>query len=168
MTEIRSADYFMNVGNSILNSIVAALQCYNLEVPDRTFVGFDRPPQDCCPELVGWITNVRIYDGTFPDSRQFSELTSVWGYAFDFTVRIGRCYIDVDEKGQPLDAETVADFTSYLYQDATAIFVGWLAQWKAGEVDELGACTPVNVSSMQSYRDGGCAGWEFTITVGTF
>jgi hypothetical protein len=168
MTEFRSPDYFMNVGNSMLASLVAALQCHGIDVPDRTFVGFNRPPQDCCPELVGWFGNIRTWDGDFPDSRLSGDLKCVWGYAFDFTVRIGRCYVDIDQEGNPIDAETLASWNAHLYADISALYTGWLAQWKAGAVTELSNYELVTIGTAQPYNDGGCAGWEFTITVGTF
>lgn len=168
ITQIRSVDFFMNVGNSILAGAVAALECYEIDVPERAFVGFDEPPQDCCPELVCWLGNVRLWDGDFPDTRLTTDLKMHFGYAVDCTVRIGRCYIDVDEHGNPIDADTLSDWTSAIYADATALYVGMLHQWQAGAITELSACDLLTVGALTQYNDGGCAGHQFTITVGVF
>lgn len=168
VTPLGNPDFFLNVAASILASAADALECNGLSVPPRLYVGFDNPPQDCCPELVAWVTNVRTWDGDFPDVRQSGNLRMSWGYAFDVTLRIGRCYVDVGEDGEPLDAATLQDFSAQLYRDASALYMGWLFQWQAGNVTELQACDLVNVGAMLPYSEGGCAGQEFTITVGVF
>lgn len=167
VTPTRSAQFFLSVATSILESCADALRCYSLDVPERFYVGFDRPPQDCCPELVAWVGNVRTWDGDFPDTRRSGNIQCVVGYAFDVTIRIGRCYVDYTDEG-PLDVETLMDFTAPLYADATALYVGWIGQWKAGNVTELSACDLVTVGAMTQYHEGGCAGHEFVITVGAF
>lgn len=168
VTAIGNAQFFMNVGQSILDSAADALTCYDIDVPERLFVGFDEPPQDCCPELVLWLGNVRLWDGDFPETRTTTNLQHHWGYAFDVTVRIGRCYVDVDDQGNPIDPDVLADWNQALYADGTALFVGWLSQWRAGNVSELSACDLLTVGTMTQYNEGGCAGHQFTITVGTF
>lgn len=167
-TPTRSKDFFINVGTSILESTVDALQCYGLTVPSRVYVGFDRPPQDCCPELTGWLSNVRMWNGQFPDANQVSSIPCVWGYSFDFTIRIGRCYWDLDEKGHTLTNEEMQSKNGEMYSDASALYMGWLAQWRAGNVSELSQCDLITTGTMQPYRQGDCAGWEFTVTVGVF
>lgn len=166
VTKTLDVEFFMNVGQSILDSAIAALECYELDVPARAFVGFDEPPQDCCPELVVWLGNVRTWDGDFPETRLSTNLQMHWGYAFDVTVRIGRCYVDVNEDGTPIDALILADWNQALYADATALYFGWLHQWSAEQVSELDKCDLVNVGTLSQYNDGGCAGHQFTISVG--
>lgn len=168
VTQTKDVQFFMNVGQSILDSAVDALECYGLDVPERVFVGFDDPPQDCCPELVVWLGNLRVWDGDFPDSRATTDLRHHWGYAFDATIRIGRCYVDVDEQGNPIDADVLADWNQALYADATALYMGWLGQWIAGNVSELVSCDLITPGPLTQYNDGGCAGHQFTVTVGMF
>lgn len=152
----------MNVGQSVLEGLKDALNCLGIEVPSRCYVGFDRPPQDCCPELVVWVGNIRTYTADFPEER---SLKYGWGYAFDVNVRIGRCYVDMDDDG-PLEPEIIEDWTRALYQDAVAVYHGFLNQWSAGNIEELADCTAVvGVDHMGQYREGGCAGHEFIIKV---
>lgn len=165
ITPIADLDFFLNVAKSVLTSAAAALECNNLDVPDRFFVGFDRPPQDCCPELVAWLGNIRTWDGDFPDTRRQGNLLCGNGYSFDITIRIGRCFIDYTNQG-PMDAGDIEDLSSPLYRDAVALYFGWIAQWRAGNVSELTQCDLVNAGPMTQYHEGGCAGHEFTITVG--
>jgi hypothetical protein len=167
-TPFSNTGYFLNLGKSILDSLADALECNGLDVPGRVFVGFERPPQDLCPELVVWIGNIRTWDGDFPDTRSSGRLLCSNGYAFDVSVRIGRCYIDMDEDGQPLDGETLQDWAGELYRDVTALYMGWINQWRAGNVTELSMYDLVTVGACTQYNSGGCAGHEFTITVGTF
>lgn len=164
-TSFADLDFFKNIATSILESAAASLTCNDLEVPARMFVGFDRPPQDCCPELVAWLGNIRTNDIDFPDARRAGNLQCFNGYAFDVTIRIGRCFIDFLNSG-PMDGGDIEDLASPLYQDASALYFGWIAQWRAGNVTELTMCDLVNVGNMTGYAEGGCAGWEFTITVG--
>lgn len=165
VTRTRDPLFFMNVGQSILDSAVDALECYELDVPDRLFVGFDEPPQDCCPELICWLGDVRTWDGNLTGN---GNLQQHIGYQFDCTIRIGRCYVDVDEKGEPIDSAILADWNQLLYADMTALYIGWVGQWQAGNVTELSNCDVVSLGTMTQYNEGGCAGSQFTITVGVF
>jgi hypothetical protein len=113
-----------------------------------------------------WIDNIRTWDGDFPDSRSNTRLLCTNAYAFDATIRIGRCYIDFLETG-PMPQDEIQDQAAELYKDATALYMGWVAQWRAGNVDELNDYEAVTVGSLTAYNQGGCAGWEFTVTVGT-
>lgn len=170
LTPLADTNVFLNLGRSILDSVAAVLACNSINVPARKYVGFDRPPQDCCPELVAWLSNIRTWDSTPMDGHQFNELTCVNGWAFDTTIRIGRCYIDIDiGAGGAFKPMAVADLelaAAPLYKDAAAMYFGWITSWRAGNVTELSHCDAVHVGPMSAYHEGGCAGWEFTITVG--
>lgn len=167
ITPVSNVGFFTNVGKSVLKSAADALECHGLDVPSRLFVGFDRPPQDCCPELVLWIGNIRPWDGDFPDTRSNGRLLCSNAYSFDATIRIGRCYVDIGQNGETLDEQTLEDFSTEMYKDATALYMGWVSQWRAGNVDELDNYEAVTVGPLTSYNQGGCGGWEFTITIGT-
>lgn len=164
VTPTRNVSFFMNVGQSILDSAVDALECYGIDVPTRTFVGFDDPPQDCCPELICWLGNLRTWDG----GAGTATLRHHVGYQFDCTIRIGRCYVDVDDKGEPIDPDILADWSQALYADLTALYMGWIGQWQAGNIEELSACDALEIGTANQYNEGGCAGHTFTVTVGVF
>src|SRR5688572_9844132 len=100
MSDIRPSDrnVFNKVGHVVLESLADVIASYGMDVPPRTFLGFENPPEDCCPDLVAWITNVRLWDGEFPDGRNTTNLTTcAIGWAVDVNVRLGRCYIDFDK-----------------------------------------------------------------------
>jgi hypothetical protein len=168
ITPTRNKDFFINVATSILGSAVDSLECYGLTVPPRIYVGFDRPPQDCCPELTAWVHNLRNWNGEFPETNQENSWLCVVGYAFDVTIRIGRCYWDLEESGASMPVEDLTQLNTEMYRDLTALYMGWIHQWRAGNVTELTKCDLGAVGAAQPYREGGCAGWEFTITVGVF
>lgn len=166
MADLSDPTYFTTVATSILDGMKAALRCNNVEVPDRSFVGFSSPPQDCCPELVAWVTNIRTWDGNFPEGMREGRLLCFNSYAFDVSVRIGRCYVDSASDGSAIDHRDLQDWSAILYKDASALYIGFIQQWRSGQVTELSTCEPLTVGNMTSYNEGGCAGWEFTITVG--
>jgi len=164
-------EVFVNVTKSILNSIVAVMEDKSRDVPARTFVGFDRPAEDYCPDLVAWMNNVRPYDGNGMESGLVEgRLLCFNAWAFDVTIRLGRCYIDFDADGGPLDGRTIEDWSNELYRDAQVVYIGWVNQWRTGTGacagEELESCDPMNVGPLINFKEGGCAGWEFTITVG--
>jgi hypothetical protein len=164
-------EIFVNVSRAVLDTIGIALTNGNRDVPRRMFVGFNRPAEDCCPDLVAWVGNIRAYDGNSPNSGLREDRLLIYNaWAFDITIRLGRCFIDFDADGGPLDGQTIEDFSNELYRDAQVVYIGWVNQWRSSSgvclTDELSSCTPLTVSSLIDYKDGGCAGWEFTITVG--
>lgn len=87
-------------------------------------------------------------------------------FAFDVTIRLGRCYIDFAADGSTIDHSLVEEWSNELYYDAYVMYVQWIGLWKAGGVYELSTCEPLSVGPMIAYKEGGCAGWEFTISVG--
>ena len=164
-------EIFVNVAKSVLDSVDKSLFLASRDSPSRQFVGFARPPQDCCPDLVAWLGNIRPYDGNGMNSGlREDRLLCHNAWAFDITIRLGRCYIDFDDDGGPLDGQTIEDFSNELYRDAQVIYVNWVNQWRNGsgvcDGDEFDACDPLGIGPLIEYKEGGCAGWEFTITVG--
>lgn len=163
---ITEKDLFFKTGKSVLDSIVHVLESCDRPAPDCEFLGFDRPPEAYCG-LVGWIGNIRVWDGLTMDNglREGRILCNV-GYAFDVTIRLGRCYVDFDATGNNIPPEEVESLSSGLYEDAYIMYVQWIGLWKAGGVTELDNCDPVSVSVMTPYNEGACAGWEFSISIG--
>lgn len=164
---VHDPNLFVKVAKSILNSVADALAQCNSDVPDCEFVGFARPVEDHCPDLVAWLNNVRPWDGNSMDSGlREGYLLCFNAYAFDVTIRLGRCYIDFGDDGNTLDKATIEDWSNSLYRDGQIMYIGWVSRFKAGQVTELGDCDPISIGPLIDYKEGGCAGWEFTITVG--
>lgn len=158
---------FERVARAVIDSISDALTYHNLDVPERRFVGFSRPAEDACPDLVAWVSNIRPWDQNFPDGRANTTLNNFFnGWAFDVNVRLGVCVIDFDGNGQPLDGELLEEWSSTLYHYAHTMYVDWVHRWRAGQVNELSECDYVDVGACTDYKEGGCGGWEFRITVG--
>ena len=158
-------DLFYEIGRSILNSVITVLESCDRSAPECSFVGFDRPPEDKCG-LVVWIGNVRPYDGnTLDGGLREGRLLCYNSFAFDVTVRMSRCFIDFNDKG-PLSADVIEEMSKELLLDAHVLYIQWVGALKGGQVSNLDNCDPVALGTLTPYRDGTCAGWEFTITVG--
>lgn len=167
MINLGDKTVFSDVAKSILTSIKQSLEACSLEVPCCEFVGFERPPEVHCPDLVAWVTNIRPWDGNTMDSglREGRLLCHV-GYAFDVTIRLGLCYIDFDAEGNNLPPDKQHELSDQVYQYAHVMYIGWVSRWKNGLVTELGPCDPVSITNLVSFKEGGCGGWEFTVSVG--
>lgn len=164
---VSDQDLFVKVAKSILQSAADSLSACGRDVPDCSFVGFNRPVEDHCPDLVAWLNNIRPWDGTSMDSGlREGYLMCFNAYAFDVTIRLGRCYIDFGMDGSTVDGQLVEDWSNELYRDGQVLYIGWVKAWHAGRVSELGDCDPISIGPLIDYKEGACAGWEFTITVG--
>lgn len=169
MVDIRpnDRDVFDKIGHIIIDSLADVIKSYGMDVPPRNFVGFETPPEDCCPDLVVWLTNIRLWDEQFADGRSTTYITNcVNAWAVDVNVRLGRCYIDFDANGQPLDAGTLEEWSKLLNKDAHALSIGWIQAFRQGQIKGLGSCDLVDMGTLTSYRQADCAGWQVTYTVG--
>lgn len=157
---------FNIVGEAVVDSIGARYLSDGLEAIPRAFLGMGPvPSEDCCPDLVVWISNVRVFDATPPDGLREGELGAHWGLAFDVNVRVGQCYLEVDEKGHPFPPEDITDMTEILNRYGHSTYIGaLLVKGQAGMGDCAISLTP---QPMFPFQSGGCAGWQFAITVGT-
>lgn len=165
ITETYNPDVIYNIARSILESLVTSLSSDGIKVPQRAYVGFSNPPEDCCPDLVVWASSPRVsdsagFDGGFRENQLMC--TGIW-YA-DFNVRLGDCYVDTID-GQPLDTRTLSDMAKDKYRVAHAL-TRWVCRIRSeGVIPELQTLdSNVKVSALTDYNQGGCAGWQLTIT----
>ncbi len=164
ITPLSDPDVIQNVGASILESIVTALTDCNLAVPERRFVAFCEPPQDCCPDLVVWPTAIRPDDLIQGQglTRGFFLCNNMW--TIDYKVRLGLCYVDTDAQNKPLPPATLDGMSAELHQYWWCVYMNWACRAKNGLISELGQCDKFGVSEAECYAEGGCAGFEFTVT----
>mgnify|MGYP001557842829 CR=1 FL=1 len=163
---VTDPDFLLKFGNTVKDSLVSLLEECQQEVPDRVVLAFNRPPQDCCPELAVWVDNMRPWDGVPFEGLQFGHLQCFNLWAVDVGVRIGRCYVDIDGSGNPIDPQSIEDLARPIYRDGNILYVGWVAKFRAKEICQICPCDIGTVSNLISYNEGGCAGWEFIVTVG--
>jgi hypothetical protein len=156
-----------NVGQSILDSLAQFISERGIQPPPRRWVGFSNPPEDCCPDLVIWADNLRLWDGaSFDSGLRENRLMCNNLWAVDYTVRLGLCYFDVDNDGQLVDSGTLTGWAADLYHIGHAV-MGWLQNIRGGVIPELQSnVSDVKPSPITSYNMGGCAGWQITLTVG--
>lgn len=165
--QVGDPNFLLHLGQVALDSLVDTLAECEQDIPPRRVVSFTESPEDCCPDLNVWIDNFRVWDGSPFDGLQLGYLSCTNMWAVDISVRIGRCYIDVDQTSlNPLSAEDLAELSAQIYRDGNILYLGWIAKLRDNEICNLPRYTLGTVSSLLAYNDGGCAGWRFTITLG--
>lgn len=141
----------------------------DLTVPAENGVVMVRPAEDCCPDLKLWVDNIRSFDIAFPNSLQENRLLIHFGVAFDLFVRFGHCYIESDDKGGATDIGILQDWTSKINAYINPIYTIPLSEIARGCVEEFGECGQTFLpSNLNGYNLGGCAGYEYLITIGLF
>lgn len=162
-----------NIGNEIgelvLSRIQAALQHRELPTITRNYIGMGPvPAEDCCPDLVGWVTNLRLWDGISPDSlRENRVVHGLFGISFDFNVRLGLCYLEGDGEGA-FDSATIDAQSQNLNKYG---FVAYLAAVDAFTdfTYNCGGDRPCEIDvlpqPMFPYNQGACAGWNMVFSI---
>lgn len=165
-TPYHDSDSLFNLLESVEHAVALALTCNSRTVYNwRRIVGWADPPQDCCPEIAVWGTNLRPDpQGTLSGGgMQKASCAQLWLY--DVTIRASQCFIDTDENGEPLDATQINDYSRELYSMAHDMYNGFWCRWANGQIDEIPACTPLSIQGTSEYAEGGCGGVQFTVTV---
>jgi len=154
-------DSLFNMLESVEHAVALALSCNGRVVTNwRRIVGWSDPPQDCCPEIAVWGGALR------PDPELiFPGMKCSAGWLYDVTIRVSQCFVDVDDKGEPLPAGQINDFSQELYSMQHDMFIGFWMRWISGQIDEIPYCTPISIGPTSEYAEGGCAGSQFTVTV---
>lgn len=162
-TPFYESDSLFNLLESIEHAVALSLTCNNRVVWDwRRIIGWADPPQDCCPEIAVWGGSLRP-DPTVIMPGMKPSCVAAWNY--DVTIRVAQCFVDTDENGEPLPADQLNQWAQQLYALQHDVYVGFWCRWVNDQIDELSACSPITVSPMSEYAEGGCAGMQFTVTV---
>lgn len=168
LTPLSNPEWIYNLLASIEQQVAAGLvssPC-NFPVTDwRRIVGWADPPEDCCPEIAVWATNIRPNPAYQPPGTDMSRATCTAGWLIDISVRVSVCYVDTDNNGQPLPDVDINALSDPLYSLWACAYFFWWCRWVNGQVDEIDGCTPVSLNASTSYASGGCAGVEFSLTV---
>lgn len=156
-----------NVGQSIIDSIAQHVSEHGIDPPDKRWVGFSNPPEQCCPDLVVWADNLRLWDGTsFDSGLRDNRLMCTARMAVDYTIRFGLCYFDIDPEGQLVNTDQLSSWAADLNHIGYAL-LSWVRAIRSGVIAELQPNdADVKPSPITSYNMGGCAGWQVTLTVG--
>jgi hypothetical protein len=152
------------LAQTALDGIVGAIAGQpRLKKIDRAYVGIGPvPAEDCCPDIVVWVSNIRLWDGAAPDTLIEGRVLTHWGIAFDINARVGDCFWELDPKTNvPYPANKITEMAGPINAYGTAAYLGAitaLGQYDACNVD-------VHPQPANPYQDGGCAGFLFTIGV---
>lgn len=147
----------------MLDGIVGAIAKGGLTKIDRAYVGVGPvPAEDCCPDIVVWVSNIRLWDGSAPDTLTEGRILEHFGIAFDLNARIGDCFWELDPKtNQPFPKAKINKLSAPINSYGSAAFLGAVQA-----LGELPACNvDVHPGSANPYQEGGCAGFTFTIGV---
>lgn len=158
---------FSLIANKLLDGIQKALSEAGIPPIPRRYVGMGpTPSQDCCPDLVGWISNVRLYDQQAPDTLGEGRILNHFGMAFDVNIRIGECFFEVnpDDPKQIVAPKQLDAWTDKINALGSVAYWGGINAL-ANDTD-LQCGTSITPGYMNPYQDGGCGGFQFAITVG--
>lgn len=155
------------LAQTALDGIVGAIAKAGLTPIKRAYVGVGPvPAEDCCPDIVVWVSNIRLWDGNAPDTLTEGRILEHFGIAFDINARIGDCFWELTggtatKKPVPETPKRISAMSNPIHQYGTAAYLG--------AVNALGNLPACNVSvhpqPANPYQDGGCAGFIFTIGV---
>lgn len=150
------------IAKMVLDGVESAIAAAGLKKMPRAYVGVGPvPAQDCCPDLVVWVSNIRLWDSNSPDTLQENRVLAHFGVAFDINVRIGDCFFEVDDKGKPFPPAQISKMSSKVNQYGYAMFLGVVAT-----IQDLANCG-LNISPRNAdpYNDGACAGFQSAFSV---
>jgi hypothetical protein len=151
------------LANTALDGITAAIAENNLPKIKRSYVGVGPiPAEDCCPDLVAWITNIRLWDQASPDTLIENRVLVHFGLAFNINIRIGDCFWELDPKTMnPYPPDEITKMSDRINQYGVTAYLAAITA-----LHDLGACNlGVHPLSADPYQDGGCGGFTFAIGV---
>lgn len=163
---LNSPDPYQTLAERWLLLLTNTINAAGLNVPGRTGVVMVRPAEDCCPDLSVWLDNFRPYDFAFPNTLNEGRVLMHLGIAFDINVRIGLCYIESADDGQPMDIIQLALWTAEINKYIQAVYSQPIFDLATGCVEEFGLPATFLASNLTGYNLGGCAGYEYVLTVG--
>jgi hypothetical protein len=150
------------IAHEVLESVKIAVTAAGLKAVPRAYVSVGPvPAEDCCPDLVVWVSNIRLWDSNSPDTLQESRVLAHFGVAFDINVRIGDCFFEVNDKGVPFPPAQIGKMSTKINQYGYAMFLGVV-----NAITALSQCG-LNVSPRNAdpYNDGACAGFQASFSV---
>lgn len=158
----------INVANdlaeTLLQGMEAAISTAGLSAISRSHQSVGPiPAEDCCPDLVVWLSNIRIYDAASPDTLNENRVLIHYGLAFDINVRIGLCFLESIDNGDPMPTGDIHDQSVQINQYALAAYVGGL-QSVMDYRDIVECDLNIRPNPADPYNSGGCAGFTWTIT----
>lgn len=151
------------VAEIALEGIKAALAANGLTAIKRAYVGVGPvPAEDCCPDIVVWITNIRLWDGNAPDTLTENRVLDHFGLAFNVNARIGDCFWELDPAtNKPFPHTEISKMSKKINDYGTAAYLGTIQA--LGEMDHCNVS--VHPVTADPYQDGGCGGFIFTVGV---
>lgn len=149
--------------------LAAAASCLGSSAPSSVFVYQGRPPADCCEILASWVESVGFSsEEAFPSTQSTPVRCGDLFQIIDVRLLLLRsCWPAAEASGVLPTPEAMETATFLLSEQAAAIICclqtlqaeGTLLPWPHRRV-VFGSVTPVA-------PQGGCAGWEFALTVET-
>lgn len=165
-TPYRDSDVLFNLLESVEHAVALSLTCHSRTVYGwRRIIGWAEPPNDCCPEIAVWGGNLRPDPAGTIQNGGLMRASCSQTWLYDVTIRVSQCFIDADEKGEPLEPSQINDYSRELYSMQHDMYNGFWCRWVNGQIDEIKGCTPIMLGNTTEYAEGGCGGSQFTVTV---
>lgn len=155
------------VAETVLRGIEAAIGEAGLAKINRAYIGLGPTPvEDCCPDLVVWVSNIRLWDSNPPDTLIENEILTHFGVAFNINVRVGECFWELVQKGDkefvPAPPQEITNMSKIINRYGMASFLGAIKVLM--DLEQCGlSVTPY---SSDPFQDGGCGGYNFVFAVG--
>ena len=154
--------------DKVVAAITNGLENASLAPISRTYVGRGpTPSEDCCPDIVVWVSNLRIYDQASPDTLQENRVLAHVGLAFDVNVRLGLCFFEVGSDMKVIDSTEITELSKEINSYAHIVYTSAITGLMADE-DVRRNADSITPTTAFDYQEGGCAGIQFAITVGVF
>lgn len=160
-------ELFDLVANIALDGIAQGMARKGIAPITRSYVGLGPiPVQDCCPDIVAWISNVRPYDATPPDGLVESRILKHWGLAFELNIRVSDCFFEVDpnKPSAIMDADSISKMSSRINGVGLVAYVSTIDALTNS--DQMACGTSVTPTAMFPYQEGSCGGFQFSVSIG--
>lgn len=160
-------DIVNTIADAVLQGMVNAISSCGLEPITRAYVGFGpTPSEDCCPDLVVWATNYRLYDQSAPDTLIEAGILQHFGLAFDLSIRLGLPFFEMD--GDKLTStENIRVMSGRLNEYGRVAYLSSaLTANQHSDIQPIENITFVAPTPASEFQSGGCAGFQWSITFG--
>lgn len=158
------------IADIVISNIQTELVAHGLKKIARNYIGMGPvPAEDCCPDLVGWVSNVRLWDANSPDGlRENRVLANMFGIAWDFNIRLGLCFLEGDADGA-FDSKKISDQGREINKYGMTAYIAAvhsLSEFTYNCGNGGGCEIDLLPQPMSPYNTGGCAGWNMIFTIG--
>lgn len=163
-----NANVVNQVAQKTLDAIAENWGRDGLSSIQRRYIGMGPvPAEDCCPDLVVWASNIRIFDSD-NDTLREGRVLKHFGLAFDINVRVGLCFFEMTDNGKGgvdlVETSQIQKWAEEINRYGVSSYLG--ATLGLVNDPQLACSFTVSPQPMYPFQEGGCAGYNFAIGIG--